>query len=165
MKIPKKRRRENRTDYSKRIKLLRGGTPRLVFRKSNRYLTAQYVESSEARDIVITGMTSKSLKKYGWPEEFRGSLKSTPAAYLLGLSIGKKIIKENLKNPIMDFGMIRGLKKNNAFAFLKGVLDSGVEIKCKEEAFPSEDKIKGKNLKKDFSKIFEEIKSKIENEK
>lgn len=165
MKIQKKRRRENRTDYSKRIKLLKSGTPRLVFRKSNRYLTAQYVESSEARDIVIKGMTSKNLMKHGWPEEFRGSLKSTPAAYLLGLSIGKKIIKENLKTPIVDLGMIRSLNKNNAFAFIKGILDAGIKIKCKEEAFPSEDRIKGKNLKKDFSKAFEEIKSKIEKEK
>ena len=100
--------------------------------------------------------------KYGWPEEFRGSLKSTPAAYLLGLLIGKKIIKENLKTPIVDLGMIRSLNKNNAFAFIKGVLDAGVKIKCKKEVFPSEDRIKGKNLKKDFSKEFEEIKSKIE---
>jgi len=162
MKTQKKRRRENKTDYSRRIKLLKGGVPRLVFRKSNRYLSAQYIESSEARDIIMTGMTSKNLKKYGWPEEFKGSLKSTPAAYLLGLAIGKKIIKEDLKTPIVDFGMIRSLKKNNVFAFLKGVLNAGVKIKCKEENFPSEDKIKGKNLKKDFSKTFEEIKSKIE---
>jgi hypothetical protein len=41
-------------------------------------------------------------------------------------------------------------------------VDSGVDIKYKEETFPSEDRIKGKHLKKDFSKSFEEIKSKIE---
>lgn len=164
MKVQKRRRRESKTDYSKRIKLLKSGTPRLVFRRSNRYLTAQYVESSEARDLIITGISSKNLMKYGWPKEFLGSLKSTPAAYLLGLSIGKKIIKEDLKTPIIDFGMMRSLNKNNGFAFIKGVLDAGVKIKCKEEAFPSEDRIKGKNLKKDFSKTFEEIKSKIEND-
>ena len=67
-----------------------------------------------------------------------------------------------MKIPIVDFGMIRVLSKNRAFAFLKGVVDAGVKINCNEEDFPEEERISGKNMREDFSKTFKEIKSKIE---
>jgi len=165
MKTQKRRKKEHKTDYSKRIRLLKSKSPRVVFKKTNRYIIAQYIQSKEAQDKVVIGVTSKSLFKYGWPEERKGSLKSLSASYLTGLLIGNKIIGKNLKEPIVDFGMLRVLHKNRTFAFLKGLKDSGIQVKCKEEFFPSEDRIKGKHLKKDFSKIFEEIKSKIEKEK
>ena len=161
MKTLKRRRKENKTDYLKRIKLLKGGSPRVVFRKTNRYVLAQYVTSKEAQDKVEIGVNSKYLVKYGWPKEI-GSLKSIPASYLTGLLIGKKIIKEKLKKPIVDFGMIKALHKTKTYAFLKGLIDSGVEIKCNEETFPSEERIKGEHMKNKIP--FEEIKSKIENE-
>ena len=161
MKTPKRRRKENKTDYSKRIKLLKSRNPRLIFRKTNRYVIVQYIKSIEAQDTVIMGITSKDLMKYSWPKKLEGSLKSIPASYLTGLLIGRKITKENLKTPIVDFGMIRNIKKTRAYAFLKGIIDSGVKIKYKEKIFPEEDRIKGKHMKKDFSKIFEEIKSNI----
>lgn len=165
MKTLKRRRKEYKTDYLKRIKLLKSGSPRVVFKKTNKYIIAQYVKSKEAQDKVEMGITSKILIKYGWQKEFEGSLKSIPASYLTGLLIGKKILEKKLEKPIIDFGMIRVLHKNRAFAFLKGLKDSGIEVECKEEFFPNEDRIKGKHLKKDFSKMFEEIKSKIQKEK
>ena len=165
MKTLKRRRKEYKTDYLKRIKLLKSGSPRVVFKKTNKYIIAQYVKSKEAQDKVEVGITSKILIKYGWQKEFEGSLKSIPASYLTGLLIGKKILEKKLEKPIIDFGMIRVLHKNRAFAFLRGLKDSGIKVECKEEFFPNEDRIKGKHLKKDFSKMFEEIKSKIENEK
>ena len=165
MKTLKRRRREQKTDYQKRIKLIKSGSPRIVFRKTNRYVLAQYITSKEAMDKIEFGLTSKALIKYGWPEERVGSLKSIPASYFLGFFTGKRIIKEKLETPVIDFGMIRALHKNRTFAFLKGLKDSGIKIKCKNEAFPDENRIKGQHLKKDFSKMFEEIKSKIESEK
>jgi len=165
MKTLKRRRKEYKTDYLKRIKLLKSGSPRVVFKKTNKYIIAQYVKSKEAQDKVELGITSKILIKYGWPKEFEGSLKSIPASYLIGLLIGKKILEKKLEKPVIDFGMMRVLHKNRAFAFLKGLKDSGIKVECKEEFFPNEDRIKGKHLKKDFSKIFEEIKSKIQKEK
>jgi len=162
MKTLKRRRRERKTDYSKRIKLLKSRSPRIIFRKTNKYILAQYIVSKESQDKIEMGISSKKLMEYGWPEEFRGSLKSIPASYLLGLLMGRNIIKKKLKTPIVDFGMLRTIHKNRIYAFLKGLIDSDIKIKCKEEFFSPEDKIKGKNLKKDFSKTFEEIKSKIE---
>lgn len=160
----KRRRREHKTDYLKRIKLLKSGKPRVVFRKTNKYVLAQYVTSREAQDKVEIGVSSRNLLKYDWPKEFAGSLKSIPASYFTGLLIGKKIIKQKLKTPIVDFGMTRTLHKTRVYGFLKGLIDAGIEIKCKEEAFPSEDRLKGEHMKKGFSKIFGEIKSKIEKE-
>jgi len=161
MKTLKKRKAEHKTDYAKRIKLLKSELPRVVFRKTNRYVLAQYVISDEAQDKIILGITSKVLLKHGWPEELRGSLKSIPASYLTGYLIGIQIIKKKLETPIIDFGMHRVLHKSKLHAFLKGLSDSGVKIKCKEEAFPEQDRIKGKHMKKDFSKTFEEIKTKL----
>jgi len=162
MRTLKRRRRENKTDYANRTKLLKSWSPRLIFRKTNKYLIAQYVSSKQAQDKVEIGVNSKDLIGYGWPKEFQGSLKSMPAAYLVGLLIGKKIIEKKLETPIIDFGMIRALHKTKVYSFLKGIIDSGIKIKYKAETFPNEDRIKGKHMKKDFSKVFEELKSNIE---
>ena len=78
MKTVRRRRRENKTNYLKRVKLLKSGSPRIVFRKTNKYLIIQYVASKQAQDKINFGVNSKHLIKYGWPEEFKGSLKSTP---------------------------------------------------------------------------------------
>ena len=162
MRIAKRRRRENKTDYLNRLKLLKGGKPRVLFRKTNKYIISQYVTSKEAQDKVELTVNSRDLKIYGWPKEFEGGLKSIPASYLTGYLIGKAIKKQGLETPIVDLGMIRVIYKTKAYAFIKGLIDSGLEIQCKEEAFPEEERIKGKKLKKDFSNIFEEIKSKID---
>ena len=164
MRISKRRRTEGRTDYNKRMKLLTGRAPRVLFRKTNRYIVAQYVTSSEAQDKVEIGITSSQLEEFGWPKEFGGSLKSIPASYLTGLLLGKEISNKKLETPIVDLGMVKAIAKNKVFAFIKGLVDAGIEIKCDKENFPEEEKLQGKNLKKDFSGIFKTIKSKIEKE-
>ena len=162
MKTLKRRKLEGKTDYGKRLKMLKSNSPRIIFRRTNKYVIAQYVTSKEAQDKIEIGITSKKLKQFGWPDEFDGSLKSIPASYLTGLLLGKEISKKKLKTPIVDFGMIRVISKNRAFAFLKGIVDAGIKIKCDEKQFPEEERISGKNIKKDFSKMFKEIKSKID---
>ena len=162
MRIPKRRRIEGKTDYAHRVRMLKGETPRVVFRRTNRYVIAEYITSHEAQDKVEIGLTSKNLKKYGWPEEFDGSLKSVTATYLTGYLMGKEIAKKKLATPIVDVGMVRTLSKNKVFAFINGLVDSGLKIKCSKEKFPEAERIEGKSMKKDFSKTFKEIKSKLE---
>jgi len=162
MRILKKRRQKGKTNYKKRLALLKGKSPRIVLRKTNRYLIAQYVSSQKAQDKIEFGFNSKDLVKFGWPKEFKGSLKSTPAAYLIGLLTGKKILKLKKNTPIVDFGMIRNLHKSKIYAFVKGLVDLGIKIKYDEKIFPEENRIKGKHLKKDFSEQFNKIKSEIE---
>jgi large subunit ribosomal protein L18 len=161
MKTIKKRRNQNKTDYLKRLKLLKGETPRLVFRKTNRYIVAQYTKSQAAQDQIVIGITSRNLLEYGWPKEFEGSLKSITASYLTGFLIGKKIIDKKMEAPILDIGMTRSIAKSKIYSFAKGVIDSGVKMNCDKKMFPEEDRIKGKSLKKDFTKNFETIKSNI----
>ena len=159
MKTQKRRKREHKTDYLKRFKLLKSGKPRVVFRKTNKYIIAQYVKSKEAKDKVEIGVNSKDLLKYGWPKSAAGSLKSISASYLTGYLIGKQINKKKLEKPIVDFGMLRMLHKSRVFAFLKGLKDSGIDIDCPEKAFPSEVRIKGEHMKNKIP--FDEIKEKI----
>ncbi|MBU4308430.1 MAG: 50S ribosomal protein L18 [Nanoarchaeota archaeon] len=159
MRTIKRRRKENKTDYAKRIKFLKSEKPRIVFRKTNRYFIAQYVLSEEAKDKIIFGMNSKQLLKFGWPKESSNSLKAIPAAYLFGLLFGKNILDKKLETPIIDFGMQRVLHKTKLFGFLKGLKDSKMEIECDEEKFPEEERIKGSSLKNKIN--FEEIKLKI----
>ena len=158
MKTLKRRRKENKTDYGKRLEMLKGGIPRAVFRKTNRYLIAEYVESEEAQDKVIITLNSKLLTKYGWPKESK-SIKSLPASYLLGMVMAHKITSRKLKSPIIDFGMHINTQKNKLFAFIKGLIDGGVKIKCDAKNFPSNERIAGEHLTNKIA--FEKIKSSI----
>lgn len=156
----RRRRKECKTDYLNRLKLLKSQRPRAVFRKTNRYVTVQYVISKEAQDKIEFGVSSKALLKHGWPESAKGSLKSISASYLTGYLMGKEIQKKKLDTPIVDFGMIKTLHKTKIYAFLKGMIDSGIEIKCDEECFPEENRINGEHMKNkiDVEKIKGEIK-------
>lgn len=163
MKTIKRRRQEHRTDYHKRINLLKSESPRVVFRKTNRYLLAQYVTSREAQDKVEIGVDSRELLEFGWPKEASGSLKSIPASYLVGLLIGKKILESKKETPIVDFGMNRAIHKSKLFAFLNGLVDAGIKMKCDEKSFPEKERISGEHLKNKIP--FSQIKSKVEKSK
>lgn len=160
MKTTKKRRRKSKTDYKARLMMLKSPLHRIVIRKTNRYVVVQYVKSKESQDYIETGANSKALLKYGWEEKNAGSLKSLTACYLTGLLLGKKIKKlEKNGKAIIDIGLERNIKKSRICAVLKGIIDSGIEIKCKKEIFPEEKRIRGEHLKNkiDFEKIKEEI--------
>jgi len=145
-KIDERRRREGKTDYSRRMNLLKGESPRIVFR------------SREAQDSIDFGVTSKALLDYGWPKSAAGSLKSVTASYLLGILMAKKMTDKK-KLPVIDFGMIRNVHKSRAYAFMKGLIDAGINVKHKEGIFPEDNRIKGEHLKNKVP--FEQIKSKI----
>lgn len=157
----RRRRKECKTDYLKRLKLLKSHGPRVVFRKTNKYVVVQYVVSKEAQDKIEFGVTSKALLKHGWPESAKGSLKSISASYLTGYLMGKEIQSKKLETPIVDFGMIKTLHKTKVYAFLKGMIDSGIEISCDEKCFPEEGRINGEHMKNkvNVNEIMQGIKS------
>jgi large subunit ribosomal protein L18 len=159
----KRRRMEFKTDYKARLKLLNSGKNRIIFRKTGRYIIGQYVKSEEAQDYVILGVTSKDLLKYGWPESLQGSLKSIPASYLTGFLLGKKILdKDEKAEAIFDIGLLRSIPKSRVYSFLKGVSDSGIKIKYKEEMMPDENRLRGRHLKNSIAENFNKIKENIE---
>lgn len=154
----KRRRLENKTDYKLRLNLLKSDSPRIVIRRTNKYFIVQVVESSSAQDKVSLTITSKDLLKQGWSESNKGSLKSIPAGYLIGILAAKKIGKGKF---IIDLGMTRTLSGSRCFSVVKGLIDGGLDISADEKAFPSEDRLNGVNLKEDLSKMVEGVKSKL----
>ena len=156
MKIDKKRRRECKTNYNRRLILLKGAYPRLVVRKTNRYLIVQIIESKHAQDKVICSVNTKDLLKYGWPENKSGSLKSVTAGYLAGYLIGKKA--KNISGLILDMGLIPNTSGSRVYAVVKGVSDSGIKINFDKDIVPSKEKIEAKDKGIDFNKIKEKLK-------
>ncbi len=156
----RKRRRENKTDYKLRSNLLKSGMHRIVIRKTNRYFIAQIVESNEAQDKVITGVTSKDLIEKGWNEKFQGSLKSIPAAYLTGLLLAKTV-KNSKDKFIVDLGMARTVSGSRIFAVVKGLIDGGLKIDANKKVFPVDARLKGEHLKADVKKMISEVRAKI----
>jgi large subunit ribosomal protein L18 len=152
--VPFRRKREGKTDYRKRLILLKSKLPRVVVRKSNKNMIVQLVEYAENGDKVLFTVSSSQLKKYGW-EMNTGNM---PSAYLTGLLLGKKA---NGKQAILDLGLQAPIRGSRLYAALKGAIDGGVEIASSEENLPSEDRIKGKHissyakqLNAEYEKIF-----------
>ncbi|MAG23997.1 50S ribosomal protein L18 [Candidatus Pacearchaeota archaeon] len=153
MKIPKRRRLERKTDYKLRLALLKSGKTRLVLRKTNRYLIAQIVESETAQDKPLLTLSSSALLKKGWPKDLSGSLKSLPAAYLLGALIAKSTDEKG--SLVLDLGMHRNVHKSRLYALVKGAQDSGLKIQCDPEVLP---KIEEINKNEKTKAIFEKMK-------
>ena len=57
--VAKRRRRESKTNYTKRKRLLENARPRVIIRKSNKFITIQYIESRVAQDKVVHSINSK----------------------------------------------------------------------------------------------------------
>jgi len=160
LRTQKRRRRENKTDYKLRLGLLKSGCPRIVIRKTNKYFIAQAVESFEAQDNIITGVTSKDLVKLGWDVKNTGSLKSVSAGYLTGKMLAKKLGKRKEKF-IVDLGMARTISGGRIFAVVKGLKDGGVNIDADEKAFPSEERIAGEHLKPEVKAMINKVGGKV----
>ncbi len=150
-----KRRREGKTDYAKRLALLKSHQPRLVVRKTNRGFIVQVVNYLEKGDETIAHVTSRALYKYDWTPK-----RNTPTAYLTGYLCAKKALEKGTKNVILDIGLHPATKGSVVFACLKGAVDAGLESKYGEEQLPSEDRLTGKQL--GLESKFEKAKKAIE---
>jgi len=135
-----RRRREGKTDYRKRLKLLSSGKPRLVLRRSLRYITAQIVSYDPKGDKTLLAVNSAVLKKLGWNH----SCKNTQAAYLTGLLIGRKALEKGVKEAVLDLGLYPSVRGSRFYAAVKGALEAGLRIPCSEDVLPSEERILGK---------------------
>jgi len=160
--MPFQRRREGKTNYQKRLRLLLSNKPRLVVRRSLKYVRAQIIQFDKVGDKTLVAASSEELKKLGW----KFACDNLPAAYLTGLLIGKKALGKGVKEAILDFGLYPSVKGSRIYATVKGAIDVGLEVPCGEEVFPREERIKGLHIKqKDLPEMFEKIKQKILGEK
>jgi len=156
--VKPRRHRNGRTDYRRRLRLLKSRKMRIVVRKSLKKITVQFVEYNPKGDIISVSVLSDELAKtYNW----KYSVSSTPAAYLTGLLAGKKAKDKGITEGILDIGRYRPTKGNKLFAALKGVVDAGIQCPHDEEMLPSEDRILGKHLDDNIAPLSGEIKNKI----
>ncbi|MEM0379240.1 MAG: 50S ribosomal protein L18 [Nanopusillaceae archaeon] len=143
-----RRRREGKTDYRKRLRLLKSNLPRIVVRKGIWNFTVHLVEYDENGDRTIFTIHSKHLyKKYKWLGH-RGNI---PTAYLTGLIAGFEALKRGYKKVILDIGRHSPTKGASVFAVLKGLLDAGLEVPHSPDKIPSNDRIEGKHIE-DYAK-------------
>jgi large subunit ribosomal protein L18 len=140
--VPFRRRREGKTDYYKRTKLVVADVPRMVVRKTNRHIIIQLVTAEMDGDRTLAAANSSELTEFG----FKGSLSSTPAAYLTGLLFAAKARKANYKAAVLDIGLNRATPGARVFAALKGAIDAGLEIPHGEEILPDETRVKGEHI-------------------
>lgn len=134
-----RRKREGKTDYKKRMKLLLGTKPRLTVRRSLKHITMQIIEFNPKGDKVTASAHSKELAKQGW----KGSTNNTSAAYLTGMLLAKKA---GNKACVLDLGQQTSVKGSILYAAVKGAIDGGLNIPCSEEVFPDEKRIRGEHI-------------------
>ena len=159
--LPFKRKRQGKTDYKARLRLLQAQKPRLVVRRSMKNILVQLVEFHPDGDKVIVTTSTKELqKKYGWDIARR----NTPAAYLTGFLAGAKAKEKKLNEAIVDIGLQKARKGSLLFAAVKGAIDAGLKVPHDPESFPSEERVAGKHMKfksASFDKVKEAIKKQV----
>lgn len=129
LEIKFRRRREAKTDYKKRLALVKGGMARVVIRKTDRRIIGQVIRYDAKGDVVTYSADSNELKGMGWPSR---SNRST--AYLTGMLLASKINAKDKGNEfVLDIGLSSPVKNSIPFVFAKGCVDNGMKLKGKFE--------------------------------
>lgn len=144
-----RRHKEGKTDYRKRLRLLKSGDTRFVVRKSLNQIITQFVDYDPKGDKVKCSAVSNELEQYDWP--FTSS--NIPSAYLTGYLSGSRAVSAGIKKAVFDMGLERPIPGSRFYAALKGAIDAGVKIPENEKAFPPEERIKGKHIEDYASKL------------
>ncbi|KAK9280904.1 hypothetical protein L1049_003795 [Liquidambar formosana] len=159
-----KRRREGKTDYRARIRLInqdknKYNTPkyRFVVRFTNKDIIAQITSASIAGDLVLAAAYAHELPRYG----LEVGLTNYTAAYCTGLLLARRVLKmlemdedyegnveatgedfsvepAESRRPfraLLDVGLIRTTTGNRVFGALKGALDGGLDIPHSHKRF------------------------------
>ncbi|MCU4798892.1 LSU ribosomal protein L18P [Halomicrobium zhouii] len=141
-KVPMRRRREARTDYHQRLRLLKSGKPRLVARKSNNQVRAQLVTTGPDGDRTHAAAASNDLREYGW-EAPTGNL---PAAYLTGLLAGLRAVENGVEEAVLDIGLNSPTPGSKVFAVQEGAIDAGVEIPHNDDVLAEWERTRGDHI-------------------
>ncbi|KAM5548267.1 60S ribosomal protein L5 [Rosa sericea] len=164
LQVKYKRRREGKTDYRARIRLInqdknKYNTPkyRFVVRFTNKDIVAQIVSASISGDLVLASAYAHELPHYG----LEVGLTNYAAAYCTGLLLARRVLKTlemdaeyegnveatgedfsveptESRRPfraLLDVGLIRTTTGNRVFGALKGALDGGLDIPHSEKRF------------------------------
>ncbi|MBN2042916.1 MAG: 50S ribosomal protein L18 [Candidatus Aenigmarchaeota archaeon] len=140
--LPHRRKREGKTDYRQRLKLLKSGKPRFVVRRSSNNIICQIVSYETKGDKVVVTSDSKELSKYGW----KAHCGNLPSAYLTGLLCGVKAKEKGVKEAILDMGLYASTQGNRLFSALKGAIDGGISIPHSDEVLPNPERFSGAHI-------------------
>ncbi len=140
--VPFRRRRDGKTDYYQRTRLVVADVPRMVVRKTNRHIIVQLVTAEMDGDRTLVAANSAELEKYG----YKGSTSNTPAAYLTGMLFAVKAKKAQQESAILDIGLNRATHGARVFAALKGAVEAGLDIPHGESILPPDERVKGEHI-------------------
>jgi len=164
-----KRRREGRTDYYARKRLIvqdknKYNTPkyRMVVRISNKDITCQIAYARIEGDVIVCAAYSHELPRYG----VKVGLTNYAAAYCTGLLLARRLLKKlgldsiyegqadatgeyfcvecvegqpKAFRAVLDVGLYRTTTGARIFGALKGAVDGGLDIPHSEKRFPGWD--------------------------
>jgi len=149
-----RRRREGKTNFAKRLAMVKSGKTRMVVRRSNKSILVQFIDFEPAGDKTLLTVSGAHLaKSFKWP-----SKRNVWTAYLAGLLAGRMAKKKGVKEFILDMGMYVPSKGSVIFAAQKGAEDAGLSTHCDMEKVPAD---KLTNPPEKYKSMFEEAKSKI----
>mgnify|MGYP000904661257 FL=1 len=154
--VPFKRRRDGKTNYKRRLALVKSGKNRVVIRKSLNNIIVQIVSSTFEGDKTLVTAFSKELREMGWTFHCG----NTPAAYLTGYLCGKRASKI-ADEFILDIGLQRSIKGGRSYAALKGFIDAGCSVNVDESIFPPEERLKGGDISSYYEGLDGSLKEKI----
>lgn len=137
-----RRKREGKTNYYKRLRLLKTQRARIVVRPALGNITVQIAAYDQKGDKILLGLSGKALEKYGW-KTHKGNV---PAAYLTGYLLGRLAAKKNLTEAVLDTGLRNPVKGGRIYACIKGLCDAGIRIPVDESVLPTEDRVKGQHI-------------------
>lgn len=152
-----KRRREKKTDYGKRLEMLKSGDLRAVVRLSNNHARVQMVGYVDGGDETVVEAFSKQLREFGW-DEHPGNL---PAAYLTGLLAGYRAQDEGIERCIADIGVYDREEGSRHYAAVKGLRDSGLGVPVDGEVLPEESRVRGEHIDDETAETFEKVREEI----
>ena len=142
--VPFRRKREGRTYYKSRMKMIMSGKYRFVARKSLKNLQASIVQFDPKGDRIAITVDSKALLKIGW----KGDTGNLSSAYLIGYIAGKKAQEKGIKDAVFDIGFNKSVKGSRLYAALAGAIDSGLKIPFDQGVIPPKERIAGEHIAK-----------------
>ncbi len=141
-KVPMRRRREVRTDYHQRLRLLKSGKPRLVARVSNAHVRAQLATPGQNGDEIHVSASSEDLDEYDWDAP-TGNL---PSAYLTGYLLGARAVAAGFEEAVLDIGLNTATPGSKVFAMQEGAIDAGLEIPHSESVLADWSRNRGEHI-------------------
>ena len=140
--VPFRRRREGKTDYYARGRLIVADSPRMVVRVTNKHVIIQLVTAEMDGDKTLVSANSSELAQFG----YTGAGANTPAAYLTGRLFAVKALNADYESAILDIGLNRATPGSRVFAALKGAVEAGLDIPHGESVLPDDDRAKGAHI-------------------